>query len=102
MALPLIIKQPRSVVVQAYSVASFECTTRSYGTVSITWKRLNSELPITAQIRESKSLNKLTSTLSLESIGYYEGYYYCVVENTAGIVNSRLAHFEISGMWIYN
>ena len=101
-ALPVIIKQPKSVVVQAYSVASFVCAARSYGTVSITWKRLNSELPITAQIRESKSLNEITSTLSLESIGYYEGHYYCVIENSAGIVNSRLAHFEISGMWIHS
>ena len=96
-AVPAITKQPRSVVVQAYSVVSFECAARSYGAVSITWKRMNSEIPITAQITVSKSLNEITSTLRLESIGYYEGYYYCEIENSAGIVDSTLAHYEISG-----
>ena len=58
---------------------------------------MNSEIPITAQITVSKSLNEITSTLRLESIGYYEGYYYCEIENSAGIVDSTLAHYEISG-----
>ena len=97
-ALPVITRQPSSIVVNVFSIASFECTARSYGDVSITWKRQNSELPITANITVTRSLNEITSILRLESVGYYEGYYYCVIENSAGIVNSKLAHYEISGM----
>ena len=41
-ALPRIIKQPSSTMTEVYNVATFECTARSYGIVSITWRRLNS------------------------------------------------------------
>ena len=99
-ALPVITRQPSSIVVRVFNIASFECTARSYGDVSITWKRLNSELPITANITVSRSLNEVTSVLRLESVGYYEGYYYCEIKNSAGIVNSELAHYEISGSYI--
>jgi len=100
-ALPVITKQPKSIVVQTFSIGSFECTARSYGNVSIVWKRLNSELPLTAKITVSKTLNMITSVLKLESIGYYEGYYYCAIENSAGVINSTLAYYEISGIRIF-
>ena len=99
MALPVITKQPSSSTVQVFNIAPFECTARSYGFVSITWKRLNSELPITANITESKSLNEITSVLRLDSIRYYKGHYYCVIENSAGIVNSSFANYDISGTY---
>ena len=103
-ALPVILKQPKSIVVQAFSFGSFECTARSYGNVSIVWKRLNSELPwpITAKITVSETLNEINSVLKLESIGYYEGYYYCAIENSAGVINSTLAYYEISGIYAYS
>ena len=100
-ALPVVTRQPRSTVVPVISIGSFECTVRSYGAVSITWKRLKSELPESVNITESKSLNELTSVIRLENVGYYKGYYYCVFENSAGIVNSTLAHYDISGMCQY-
>ena len=99
MVLPVILKQPTSIVVQAFGIGSFDCTARSYGSVSIVWKRLNSDLPITAKITVSRRLNKITGILKLESIGYYEGYYYCAIENSAGVINSTLAYYEISGTY---
>ena len=62
-ALPVVIRQPTSTVVQVYSIASFECTARSYGIVSLNWKNLNAELPLTADVTVSKSLNEITSIL---------------------------------------
>jgi len=95
----MIIRQPRSTIVEVYHVAIFECTARSYGTILITWKRLNSDLPVTVNITTTKSLNEATSVLKIEkSIGYYKGYYYCVIENKAGIVNSTTAYCNITGI----
>ena len=96
-ALPVIIRQPSSIVVQVFDIGSFECNARSYGDVSISWKRLNSKLPESINITESISLNEITSVLRLENVGYYKGYYYCVIENSVGTVNSALAHYDISG-----
>ena len=101
-ALPVVAKQPSSTVVPVFSIGSFECTARSYGAISITWKRLNTELPESVNVTESKSLNELTSMLRLENVRYYKGYYYCVIENSVGIVNSTFALYDISGMWQYN
>ena len=97
MALPVITRQPSSTVVQVFSIGSFECIARSYGDVSITWKRMNSQLPESVNISESKSLNEIASVLSLENVGYYKGYYYCVIKNSAGLVNSTLAHYGVAG-----
>ena len=101
-ALPKILKQPSSTVVEANDVATFECSAISYGTASITWKRLKSELPVTAIVIVTKSLNEITSVLRIEkTIGYYEGYYYCVIGNSVGQVNSSLVHCKITGTCIY-
>ena len=100
MALPVITRQPRSTTAQVFGTGSFTCTARSYGAVSLTWKKLNSKLPVTTNITVFRGLNEITSVLRLENVGYYKGYYYCVVENSAGIVNSTFAHFEIIGMYI--
>ena len=100
MALPVITRPPRSTSVRVFSTGSFKCTARSYGTVSLSWKKIDSELPPTADIAVSRELNEITSILRLQSIGYYKGYYYCVAENSAGKVNSTFAHFDIIGMYI--
>ena len=99
MSLPVIVKQPRSTVAKIYNVAIFECTVRSYGSVSITWRRRNSNLPVTANVSTvTKSLNEIKSILRIEkSIGYYKGYYYCVIENIAGTVSSTFAYCNITG-----
>ena len=96
--LPIILKHPRSTVAEIYNVAIFECTVRSYGSLSITWRRQNSNLPVTANISTTKSVNEVKSTLRIEkSIGYYKGYYYCVIENIAGTVYSTFAYYNITG-----
>ena len=101
-SLPILIRQPRSTLVEVHKTAVFECTARSYGFVSITWRRMNLELPLTANVTTTKSLNDVTSILSIEkSVGYYKGYYYCVVENKAGRVNSKPAYFNITGTPLY-
>ena len=94
----MITRQPRSTTVRVFSTGSLKCTARSYGAVSLTWKKLNSKVPITADITVSRTLNEIKSVLRLESIGYYKGYYYCVAENSAGIVNSIFAHFDVIGV----
>ena len=99
-ALPVIIRQPRSTTVRVFSTGSFKCTARSFGAVSLTWKKLNSELPVTADMTVSRRLNEIISVLRLESVGYYKGYYYCVVENSAGTVNSTFAHFDVIGTYV--
>ena len=101
MALPKIIHQPSSTVTKVYDAATFECMARSYGIVSISWQRLNSELPVTANITVTKSLNEIKSVLRIEkSIGYYKGYYYCVIENKAGIVNSTVVYCNVTGTYV--
>ena len=99
-ALPIIVKQPRSTVVQIYGVATFKCIARSYGSVSIFWRRQNSELPITADVKNTKSSNGVRSILRIEkSIGYYKGYYYCVVKNVVGTISSQFAYFNMTGKY---
>ena len=101
MALPTIIRQPRSTVTEVYDDAVFECIARSYGNFNITWRRLNSELPSTANVTFIESLNEIRSVLRIQkSIGYYKGYYYCVIRNIAGIVNSSVAYCNITGSYI--
>ena len=100
-ALPKIIQQPSSTVTEVYNVATFKCMARSYGIVSITWQRLNSELPVTANVTTTTSLNEIKSILRIEkSISYYKGYYYCVVKNKAGVVNSTVAYCNVTGMYV--
>ena len=99
MTLPLITTQPSSTVVQAGDVAVFECAANSYGATSITWKKMNAQLPATANVTISKSLNKITSVLRIpKTIKYYEGYYYCIIENSVGQVQSTPAYCKITGI----
>ena len=45
---------------------------------------------------EEKSLNELSSTLIIsEMFGYYSGQYYCIIENEAGKVTSKVANLRI-------
>ena len=98
MGLPIIVKQPRPTKAKIYSVATFECAARSYGSVSVTWRRQNSDLPLTTNITNIKSSSEIRSILRIEkSIGYYKGYYYCIVKNIVGIISSKFAYCDITG-----
>ena len=101
MALPIIVRQPRYTAVEIYNVAIFECIARSYGSVSITWRRWNSKLPVTASVSTIKSVNEVKGILRIKkSIGYYKGYYYCVIKNVAGTINSTYAYCNVTGTYV--
>ena len=101
MGLPKITNHPESVVVKANDVATFQCSAQSYETASITWKRSELELPITINVTVTESLNEITSFLRIEkTIGYYEGNYYCIIENSAGQVKSLLAYCNVTGNYL--
>ena len=98
MSLPRITRQPDDVnVTTSCSSASFVCTAHGYGLLKIVWKRINYTLPATADVTEEKSLNELSSTLIISEIvgSYYSGQYYCVIENEAGKVTSKIANLCI-------
>ena len=62
---------------------------------------MNSELPETANIITTKSLNEISSILRIEkSIRYYKGYYYCTIENKVGIVNSTFVYCNITDTFL--
>jgi len=93
---PTITKHPDDVKPVVYKSASFVCTAHGFGLIKIVWKRVNYSLPITANVTEEKSLNKLTSTLKISDIvGYYSGQYYCVAENKFGKTNSQIANLHV-------
>ena len=99
-SLPVMITQPKPTTVHVYDTATFQCTGRSYGKVTITWKRLMSKLPVTATVNVTKiSSNEVTSILIIKNIiGYYSGNYYCVIENDVGKVNSKFAYCDVTGI----
>ena len=58
-------------------------------------------MPVTAEVTEEKSLNKITSILKItKTAGYYGGQYYCVAENQDGRVVSQIANLYIQGIAI--
>ena len=98
MALPKIVRHPKSTVVAIYDDATFKCTARGYGNISIIWRRQNSELPVTATVTNTKSINNTRSILRIQkSIGYYKGNYYCVIANSVGMIGSGFAYLSITG-----
>ena len=88
-------------MVEAGDAAMFECTANSHGITSINWKKMNSQLPVIANMTITKSPDQITSVLRIErTIKYYEGYYYCIIENSAGQVQSTPAYCKITSMYL--
>ena len=86
-------------MVEAGDAAVFECTASSYGATSVTWKKMNGQLPATANVTITRSPTKITSVLKIDrTIKYYEGYYYCIIENSVGQVQSSSAHCKVTGI----
>ena len=101
MILPLISEQPNSTDVEVYWSASFKCIAHGYG-ISITWKRVEHNMPITATVTERKSWDGTTSILSIAKvIGYYEGEYYCIAKNEGGTVMSQAAKLNVKGAYVH-
>ena len=93
-------RSPISIAVKANNDAIFSCSAKGYGDIKITWKKLNSTLPSSALSEEIKSIkdSNITSILTISKVvGYYEGYYYCEMSNSAGKVYSKEAFLNVSG-----
>ena len=84
--------------VNVYESVSFKCTVHGYGDLKIIWKKANHNIPVTAEVTEEKSLNKISSILKItKSVGYYSGQYYCVAENEGGKAVSQTANLHVQG-----
>ena len=96
--LPVIVEQPRNTRVSASDDAVISCTVRGYGGVKITWKKLNSTLPLLAIVNnKTKSVNEIQSILKIPKVlGYYKGYYYAIISNSVGNVRSKEVYLDIS------
>ena len=103
MSPPTISKHPESVNISVYESASFNCTARGYGLITIVWKRHGFSLPSTATVTEIKSLNTMTSILTITGgIGYYSGQYYCVAKTKAEEISSHIAILQVQGVVYFN
>ena len=98
MPLPTISEQPNNMNIGFYESVSFKCTANGFGVIKIVWKRVKHNMPITAEVTEETSLNKITSILKItKTAGYYSGQYYCVAENKVGEVISGIANLYVQG-----
>ena len=97
-SLPTVSEQPNSMIINVYESVLFKCSASGFGILKIVWKRIEHNMPLTAEVTEEKSLNKITSILKItKATGYYNGQYYCVVENQVGEVVSQIAHLQVQG-----
>ena len=97
--LPVIVEQPYSfTTVSANDEAVINCTISGYGDIEITWKKINSTLPNSAVVdNETESVNEIQSILRIPNvIGYYKGYYYATIKNSAGEINSTVVYLNVS------
>ena len=96
--LPVIVEQPHNTRASASDDVVISCTVRGYGGVTITWKKLNSTLPLSAVVNnETKSVNEIQSILKIPKVlGFYKGYYYAIISNNAGNIRSRTVYLDVS------
>ena len=96
--MPTILEQPNNMTINVYESVSLKCTVHGFGVLKVIWKRVKHHMPVTAEVTEEKSLNKITSILKItKTAGYYNGQYYCVAENQVGKVVSQIANLCIQG-----
>jgi len=98
----VITKHPLNIITDIYTTAQFECKAKALGNAEVIWKRVGSNLPITAKITINIKSDEITSILNIIRISeYYEGRYYCIIKNNAGDVTSNQAHLHVNGMYAY-
>ena len=99
---PKVTEHPKSISADFYASITFQCRAKLNGNIQVQWKKLNStKLPQTATIITNKSNCEIISILKIDKIiHHYKGYYYCVVKNEIGEVNSSMAQLYVDGMFI--
>jgi len=97
---PKVMQQPYPVIVNFSSMIMFKCSGKGYGLKQVTWHKDGLlRLPATAITTVSESSNEITGILKVyDVIGYYKGYYYCSISNSAGRSNSMRAYLNITGI----
>ena len=99
---PQVIEHPKSVLADIYTSVTFECKAKVYGNFQIQWMKFAStKLPQLATTTIDKSRNGVTSVLLKidKIIHHYKGYYFCIVKNELGEVNSSKAELRVDGMF---
>ena len=96
---PEVIEHPKHVSGDIYTSVTFQCKAKLYGNVQIQWKKLrSSKLPEASTTITRRSRDGVTSILKIDKIiHHYKGYYYCVVKNEIGEVNTSLAQLHVDG-----
>ena len=92
------LKQPNNININLYGSVSFECTAQGFGALQIIWRRVDHNMPTTAEITEQISLNEISSILNIsKAVAYYSGQYYCNVTSKDGSVVSPTANLHVQG-----
>ena len=95
---PKFLKHPSRANVQFFSSVTFKCTVETFGYATVVWRKVGSILPITAIVKNTSSLNGVTSVLTITGVaGYYGGLYYCISMNQAGSTPSNHAELIVQG-----
>ena len=65
----------------------------------MTWSKVGSpKLPATAVSTEKNTSDEIISTLKITGIiGYYKGYYFCSINNSAGTTHSVHVYLSVTG-----
>ena len=93
------LKQPSNININLYRSVSFECIACGFGALQISWRRVEHNMPITAEITEQISIYEISSILKIsEVVGYYSGQYYCIVTSKDGSVVSQTSNLHVQGM----
>ena len=100
---PEVTEHPNHISVDILASVTFQCKAKLSGNIQIYWKKLNSvKLPQTATVTTNRSQDGVTSVLKIDKIiHHYKGYYYCIVKNEIGEINSSMAELHVDGMYVY-
>jgi len=89
---------PNNITTSAYSDISLSCEAVGFEIVTITWERVDLEVPSVATQSDTKLGDTITSILHMtRTNGYFTGQYYCIAVNSAGKVKSKVAVLRVTG-----
>ena len=99
----MVTEHPKSVWVDFYGSVAFQCRAKQYGIIQVQWKKVgSSRLPKSSNTFITITKDGVNSTLKIDQIIHrYKGYYYCVVKNEIGEVNSSIAQLHVNGKFVY-